>query len=104
MQDAYTIICEANSQSTQRNAGVPFRLVLSVLNIQSVSKQALHDFQEYIVGFEKVAGWEFSDNPMGDENKCGALYCNVGVRNAGIVHQYMSILAGVKQSITNTDR
>ena len=57
------------------------------------------DFHRYITLFGEHVGWEFLDDLMGDPKKCGAWYCDFGVRNARVAQGYMTRLAIVQPSL-----
>jgi len=104
MQNAYTVLREASQVIPELETNVDlyhsvFLLSLSVSEpIWATSTQRLDDFRDYIQILGETSGWEFVDNLMGDQKKCGALYCDIGIRNARVAHQYMTTLASVKPS------
>ena len=54
------------------------------------------DFECYIKGFHERAGREFLDTLIGDPEKCGVLYRDVGQCNARFAERYMTTLRAVK--------
>ena len=95
MQNAYTILREFEvSDQDNFYVGDPLHLISSIPEpIVGASIQGVNDFLSYIQALGKRGGWEFVDNLMGDPKKCGALYCDVGIRNARIAQRYMATLA-----------
>ena len=106
MQNAYTILRGAsNLKDSGFNGTLPGPLIFSVSEpIGSPSKQAVDDFQRYILGFVGLGGWKLLDNLMGDRRKCGALYCDGGIRHARISQQYMMTLAAVTPDVAKSVR
>ena len=104
MQNAYTILRGAsNRKQTYMYPSDRFPLILSISEpIGGASKQVVEDFQLYMVAFKACAGWEFLDDVMGDPKKCGALYCDVGTRNARIAQRYMTILVAGEPDVAKT--
>ena len=98
MQNAYTILrATSNLKDNWFTGDLPGPLIFSVSEpIGSPSKQAVDDFQRYILGFVGLGGWKLLDDLMGDQRKCGALYCDVGLRHARVAQQYMTTLAAAK--------
>jgi len=104
MQNAYTVLREASYLKDNWFGGaLPGPLVFSVSEpTGSPSKQAVDDFQRYILGFVGLGGWRLLDDLMSDQRKCGALYCDVGIRHARVARQYMTNLAAVKPDVAKS--
>ena len=96
MQDAYTILRGASELKGDFNRYLLDLTFGASKLVGTASMQLVANFEWYITRFQERVGWEPLDNIMGDPTKCGALYCDVGVRNARVARRYMTTLAAVK--------
>ena len=98
MQNAYTVLRGRKAHGSDSDPLFPtITLILSVSEpIGAASLERVIDFYRCIRVFGKHVGWEFLDNLMGDPKKCGAWYCDVGVRNARVAQRYMTTLTTLK--------
>ena len=98
MQNAYTVLRGRSELKDVDDFDFPtISLILNVFEpIGTTSQEFVIDFHKYIREFGEHVGWEFLDDLMGDPKKCGAWYCDVGVRNARVAQRYMTTLATVK--------
>ena len=108
MQNAYTVL-RGWSELKNADASVIFfplaPLILRVSEpIGTASGERVIDFYRYITVFGEHVGWEFLDDLMGDPERCGALYCDVGLRNARVAQQYMVTLATVQPRFRGAKR
>ena len=94
MQNAYTALRKAVvlDAVSVREARTPWAPTPSFEPIGAASTLAVVDFQQCILTLGEFAGWELVDNFMADQKKCGALYCEVAIRNARIARLYMTTL------------
>jgi len=98
MQNAYTVFRGLIERKDFDRSDFPImiRLILGVSEpIGTTSLDRVIDFYSYIRVFGEHVGWELLDNCMGNPKKCGALYCDVGVRNARVARGCMTTLATV---------
>ena len=95
MQNAFTILRGASQLSYEEEFSFPaIRLILPVSEpIGAAAQKRVIDFHRYIITVSRTVDWALLDDLMGDPKKCGALYCDVGVRNARVVQRYMTKLA-----------
>ena len=95
MQNAYTVLRGRSELKDVDYFDFPtISLILNVSEpIATASWDRVNDFHSYITVFGDHVGWGFLDNLMGDPKKCGALYCDIGVRNARVARGYMTTLA-----------
>jgi len=97
MQNVYTALRGLSQLNDDNSDPIdPFLVSMFFEPIGTTSAERVTDFCRYITAFEDRAGWEFLDNLMGDPKKCGALYCDFGVRNARVAQRYMTTLATAK--------
>ena len=101
IQNAYTVL---RGQSELKDVdGSDLSTMLLIISISEpigpTSEERVIDFYRYIRALGKHVGWGFLDSLMGDPKKCGALYCDVGVRNARVAQRYMTTLAAVKSRL-----
>ena len=106
MQNAYTVLRGQSELEDVRDLDFPtILLILSVSEpTGTVSHERVNEFHLYIRVLGEHIGWEFLDNLMGDPKKCGALHCDVGVRNARVAQRCMTILATMKPRLHVTKR
>ena len=98
MQNAYTVLRGQSELKDVDTSGFPLIIRISE-PIGLASEERIIDFYRYIRALEKRVGWEFLDTLMGDPKKCGALYCDVGVRNARVARRYMTNLVTMKSRL-----
>ena len=99
MQNAYTVLRGRSELEDVDDSDFPTLSIRISEPIGLVSEGRVIDFHRYMRVFGKHVGWEFLDNLMNDPKKCGALYCDVGVRNARVAQQYMTTLPHVEKSV-----
>ena len=104
MQNAYTILRgQIEREDIEISESSTLHLILSVSEpMGAASKERVIDFYRYIRVFGEHVGWELLDYCMGDPKKCGALYCDVSVRNARVAQGCMKTLAPVKPRLPMT--
>jgi len=101
MQNAYTVFRGLIERKDADSSDVSMlHLILSLSEpIGTASQDRVLDFYGYRSVFGEHVGWELLDSCMGDPKKCGALYCDVGMRNARVAQVCMTTLATVKSRL-----